>query len=90
MVSQSALAVLAAHLVGLVAAGTTVWNGSFNTITTDALADWSWSNQQGTYQWYIFGSGATTDYVNFDAAYANPADGASTKGAKISLTSTSF
>lgn len=90
MVKHSALAALAAHLITLVAAGTTAWDGSFNDITTDSLSDWSWSNQVGEYQWYIFGSDTTADYLAFDAAYANPDDALSTKGAKVSLTSTSF
>ncbi|CAN8101674.1 unnamed protein product [Discula destructiva] len=90
MVKQSALAALAAHLIGLVAAGTTEWSGSFNDMTTASLEDWSWSNQVGEYQWYIFGTGTTSDYLAFDAAYANPDDASSTKGAKVSLTSTAY
>lgn len=90
MVKQSALAALAAHLVGLVAAGTTEWSGSFDDMTTATLEDWSWSNEVGEYQWYIYGTGNTSDYVAFDSAYANPDDGSVTKGAKVSLTSTSY
>jgi hypothetical protein len=36
------------------------------------------------------GSGAVTDYVNLSPSYKNPADGGSTQGAKISLTSTAY
>lgn len=91
MIKQSVTAALVAQLIGLAAAGTTVWSGSFNEISVASLDDWSWSNQVGEYQWYIFGSdGETSDYVAFDAAYANPADSTSSKGAKISLTDTSF
>lgn len=90
MVKQSALAALAAYFIGLAAAGTTEWSGSFDDMTVATLEDWSWSNQVGEYQWYIYGTGNTSDYVAFDAAYANPDDGSSTKGAKISLTSTSY
>lgn len=88
---SSTLVALAAQFIGLVTAGTTTWDGSFNDITVDSLSDWSWSNQVGEYQWYIFGStGTTSDYLAFDAAYANPADSLSTVGAKVSLTSTSY
>ncbi|KAF3764300.1 hypothetical protein M406DRAFT_28645, partial [Cryphonectria parasitica EP155] len=66
------------------------WSGSFNDMTVATLEDWSWSNEVGEYQWYIYGTGNTTDYVAFDASYANPADGSSTQGAKITLTSTSY
>ena len=90
MIPQSALAVLAAHLVSLAAAGTTVWDGSFNDMTTADLADWSWSNEVGEYQWYIHGDGNTTEYIDFSADYANSADSLSTKGAKITLDSTAY
>lgn len=90
MVKHSALAVLAAHLISLASAGTTVWDGSFDDMTAATLEDWSWSNQVGEYQWYIYGTGNTSDYVAFDSTFANPDDGSSTKGAKISLTSTSY
>lgn len=90
MIKQTALAALAAHLVSLASAGTTVWDGSFNSMTTADLADWSWSNQAGAYQWYIHGDGNTTEYVDFAADYANPADSLSTKGAKITLDSTAY
>lgn len=87
---QSVTAALVAQLIGLAAAGTTVWDGSFNDMTVSSLEDWSWSNQVGDYQWYIYGTGNTSDYVAFDASYANPADSTSTKGAKITLTDTSY
>lgn len=90
MVKHSALAVLAAHLISLASAGTTVWDGSFDDMSVATLEDWSWSNQVGEYQWYIYGTGNTSDYVAFDSTYANPDDGSSTKGAKVSLTSTSY
>lgn len=87
---QSATAALVAQLISLAAAGTTVWDGGFSDVSVSSLDDWSWSNQIGDYQWYIHGDGLTSDYVAFDAAYANPADSTSSKGAKISLTDTSF
>lgn len=90
MMKQSVVAALMAQLVSLAAAGTTAWSGSFNDVTTASLADWSWSNQVGEYQWYIFGTGETADYLAFDASYANSADSTSTAGAKITLTDTSY
>lgn len=87
---QTVILALVAQLTGLAAAGTTEWSGSFNDITTSTLEDWSWSNQAGEYQWYIFGTGTTSDYLAFDASYANSADSSSTKGAKVTLTDTSY
>lgn len=90
MIKQSVTAALVAQLIGLAAAGTTVWSGLFNDVSVASLSNWSWSSQTGEYQFYIFGTGEVSDYVAFDAAYANPADSTSSKGAKISLTDTSF
>lgn len=85
MMKQSALAALAAHLVGLAAAGTKVWDGSFDDLTVASLADWSWSNQAGPYQWYIHGDADTSKYLDFSADAAGPG---ATKGAKITLDDT--
>lgn len=87
MMKQSALAALAAHLVGLAAAGTTVWDGSFDDLTVASLADWSWSNQVGPYQWYIHGDADTSKYLDFSADAAGPG---ATKGAKITLDDTAY
>lgn len=88
---QPVLVAFVAQLAGLAAAGTSVWSGSFDDVTVDTLSDWSWSNQVGEYQWYIYGSdGTTADYLAFDASYANAADSSSTKGAKVTLTDTSY
>lgn len=90
MMKQSVVAALVAQLAGLAAAGTTEWSGSFNDVTVASLEDWSWSNQVGEYQWYIYGTSNTSDYLAFDASYANPADSTSTSGAKVTLTDTSY
>lgn len=90
MMKQSVILALVAQLTGLAAAGTTEWSGSFDDMTVATLEDWSWSNQVGEYQWYIFGTGNTSDYLAFDSTYANPDDSSSTKGAKITLTDTSY
>lgn len=67
----------------------TLWDGRFTADTASELSSWSWSNQAGAYQYYIHGSGDLTDYVNTGADFKNPADSASTQGAKISIDSTS-
>ncbi|KAG9196061.1 hypothetical protein G6011_01182 [Alternaria panax] len=66
-----------------------IWDGRFNDMTSSAeLADWSFSNPVGNYQYYIHGSGPVTDYVNLDATYKNPADTASKQGVKITIDET--
>ncbi|KAK2057244.1 hypothetical protein LY76DRAFT_516720 [Colletotrichum caudatum] len=68
-----------------------LWDGRFNDMTSSTDLDkWSFSNPVGSYQYYIHGSGKTTEYVNLSPDFKNPADAASKQGAKISLTSTSF
>lgn len=42
----------------------------------------------GTYQWYIHGTGPTTEYVNLSPSYKNPADTSSAQGVKITIDST--
>ncbi|KAF8250835.1 hypothetical protein K440DRAFT_638685 [Wilcoxina mikolae CBS 423.85] len=78
-------------LASVVNAGTVIWDGRFNDYTTATDLDkWSWSNQVGSYQWYIHGSGPTTDYVNLSPYFKNPADMASKQGAKLTITPTSL
>ncbi|KKY23003.1 putative carbohydrate-binding module family 1 protein [Phaeomoniella chlamydospora] len=78
-------------LVSSTIAGTVLWDGRFNDISSSAeLAEWSWSNQVGPYQYYIHGNGYVTDYVNLDSSYKNPADSSSTQGVKITIDNTSY
>ncbi|KAF2088680.1 glycoside hydrolase family 131 protein, partial [Saccharata proteae CBS 121410] len=71
--------------------GTVLWDGRFNNMTSsEELADWSWSNQIGSYQYYIHGTSNVTSYVNLDSAYRNPADSSSKQGAKITIDDTSI
>jgi len=78
-------------LAGLACAGTVVWDGRFNDMSSATdLDNWSWSNEVGPYQWYIHGSGATTDYVNLSSAYKNPADTSSAQGVKMTINPTSL
>lgn len=53
------------------------------------LEKWSFSNPVGSYQYYIHGPGAVSDYVNLDATYKNPADTGSKQGVKITIDETS-
>ncbi|THH23170.1 hypothetical protein EUX98_g8009 [Antrodiella citrinella] len=72
-----------------VRAGTTIWSGSFNPYpTVSDFDDWSWSNEVGTYQWYIHGTGPTSDYLALDPSYKNPADTAETNGLRVTIDST--
>lgn len=80
-----------AGLVGVTAAGTILWDGRFNDITSSSDLDaWSWSSEVGDYQYYIHGSEDITSYINLDPTYKNPADSGSTQGAKFTLDSTAY
>lgn len=79
-----------ASVLGL-AATELLWDGRLNDVESAAdIAEWSWSNQVGPYQYYIHGDGDISEYVALSPDYANPADGSSSKGAKISLTDTAY
>ncbi|OAG16619.1 hypothetical protein CC77DRAFT_1034157 [Alternaria alternata] len=76
-------------LLSAVSAGTILWDGRFNEMTSSSDLDkWSWANQVGNYQYYIHGSGATTKYVNLSPNYKNPGDTGSKQGAKITIDNT--
>ncbi|KAF4625283.1 hypothetical protein G7Y89_g12885 [Cudoniella acicularis] len=80
-----------AFFAAAVQAGTIIWDGRFNDLSTSAdLNTWSWSNQVGPYQYYIHGSGTVAKYINFSPDYKNPADSGSKQGAKFTLDSTAF
>ncbi|KAF1351742.1 hypothetical protein EJ07DRAFT_137256 [Lizonia empirigonia] len=77
-------------LISAVSAGTILWDGRFNNMTSSAdLEKWSFATPVGSYQYYIHGSGAVTDYVNLDPAFKNPADTGSKQGVKITIDETS-
>jgi hypothetical protein len=66
-----------------------IWDGRFTKNSAAEIGKWSWENQVGAYQYYIHGSGATTDYVNISPDYVNPADTSSSEGARITVDGTS-
>lgn len=85
------LATASTLLLGLSQAGTIIWDGRFNDYTTATDLDkWSWASQVGSYQWYIHGTGPTTDYVNLSPSYKNPADTGSVQGAKLTISPTAL
>ncbi|KAG6857149.1 hypothetical protein H0H87_008719 [Tephrocybe sp. NHM501043] len=89
MVALKAWALLSAFTLAA-RAGSTVWSGSFNSYSTSADFDlWSWSNQVGSYQWYIHGSGATSKYLALDSSYKNPAATSEQRGLKLTIDQTS-
>ncbi|TDL22203.1 hypothetical protein BD410DRAFT_821374 [Rickenella mellea] len=72
-------------------AGTVLWSGIFNSSATVANFDkWSWSNQIPPYQWYIHGSGPTSEYLALSPSYKNPADTSDAQGIKITIDGTAF
>ncbi|KAF3929671.1 hypothetical protein AA313_de0202504 [Arthrobotrys entomopaga] len=82
---------LAQAFVGSALAGTVIWDGRFNDLSSSSdLNNWSWSNQVGPYQYYIHGSGSVTEYVNLSPSYKNPADSTSNQGVKITIDNTSY
>ncbi|CZR62266.1 related to endoglucanase c [Phialocephala subalpina] len=77
--------------IGSALAGTILWDGRFNDMTSSTdLDNWSWSDQTGPYQYYIHGTENVTSYVNLDSTFKNPADTGSTQGVKITLDSTAY
>lgn len=90
MRSSLLLSGLAANILSA-SAGTILWDGRFNDLSSSAdLEKWSWGNQVGPYQWYIHGPSPVTAYVNLSPDYKNPADAGSKQGAKITLDSTAY
>jgi len=84
------LSYLAANVL-TVSAGTVLWDGRFNDLTSSTdLNKWSWGSQVGPYQYYIHGSSAVTSYVNLSPDHKNPADAGSKQGAKITLDNTAY
>ncbi|KAK8097558.1 uncharacterized protein PG998_013044 [Apiospora kogelbergensis] len=82
---------LVAFLASAASAGTVLWDGRFNDLSSATdLNKWSWGSQVGPYQYYIHGSGAVTDYVNLSPSYKNPADSISKQGAKLTLDATAY
>ncbi|PYI34968.1 hypothetical protein BP00DRAFT_335582 [Aspergillus indologenus CBS 114.80] len=72
-------------------AGTVLWSGIFNSsATVEDFDDWSWSNQIEPWQWYIHGTGNTSDYLGLSTDFKNPADTSDSQGLRISIDGTSY
>ncbi|KAF8898596.1 hypothetical protein BD779DRAFT_1484708 [Infundibulicybe gibba] len=75
------------------ASASIIWDGRFSNYTTATDFDaWSWSNQVGSYQTYIYGNlhgEKASSWVTLGSQYKNPATTAEKQGVKIKLTSTS-
>ncbi|RAH64773.1 glycoside hydrolase family 131 protein [Aspergillus aculeatinus CBS 121060] len=72
-------------------AGTVLWSGIFNSsATVEDFDDWSWSNQIEPWQWYIHGTGNTSDYLGLSTDFKNPADTSDAQGLRISIDGTSY
>ncbi|KAL1981932.1 hypothetical protein VTN96DRAFT_1996 [Rasamsonia emersonii] len=72
-------------------AGNILWSGIFNSSVTVADFDlWSWSNQIEPWQWYIHGSGPTSEYLGLSPDFKNPADTSDAQGIRITIDGTSF
>lgn len=79
-----------ASVAGL-ASAELLWDGRFNDVeSAKDLAEWSWENPVGPYQWYIHGDGPVTEYVELSPDHKNPNDTNSEQGAKITLTDTAY
>ncbi|KAI0735314.1 hypothetical protein C8Q76DRAFT_610363 [Earliella scabrosa] len=66
-----------------------VWDGRFNDYTTAADFDnWSWSNQVGTYQTYIYGNlhgEKASSWLTLGSGYKNPATSGAKQGVKVKI-----
>ncbi|KAE8397592.1 hypothetical protein BDV37DRAFT_276811 [Aspergillus pseudonomiae] len=71
-------------------AGPVLWSGiPDSSLTVDDIDKWSWSNQVGAWQWYIHGSGKTSQYLGVSSEFKNPA-AADAQGLRITIDGTSF
>ncbi|KAE8391630.1 hypothetical protein ETB97_002194 [Aspergillus alliaceus] len=71
-------------------AGSVLWSGiSDSSLTVDDIDKWSWSNQVGAWQWYIHGSGKTSEYLGVSSDFKNPA-ASDAQGLRITIDGTSF
>lgn len=70
-----------------------VWDGRFNDYNTSTQLDtWSWSNQIGSYQTYIYGNlkgEKISSWVTLGSEFKNPATTTAKQGAKVKITGSS-
>ncbi|KAG9128526.1 hypothetical protein FRC07_005893 [Ceratobasidium sp. 392] len=86
-------ALSAAILLVPSALGAVVWDGRLNDYSTAADFDkWSWSNQVGTYQTYIYGNlhgEKASSWYTLGSQYKNPATTGQKQGVKVKITGNS-
>ncbi|CUA67774.1 hypothetical protein RSOLAG22IIIB_03201 [Rhizoctonia solani] len=74
--------------------GAVVWDGRFQDYSTAADLDkWSWSNQVGSYQTYIYGNthGETaSSWYTLGSQYKNPATTTAKQGVKVKINANSI
>ncbi|QRV73135.1 glycoside hydrolase family 131 protein [Ceratobasidium sp. AG-Ba] len=85
----SAVALLAPSALGAV-----VWDGRFNNYSSATDLDkWSWSNQVGQYQTYIYGNlhgEKASSWYTLGSQYKNPATTTAKQGVKVKITANSI
>ncbi|KAH9857906.1 hypothetical protein C2E23DRAFT_153161 [Lenzites betulinus] len=81
--------VLSLFLFAAAVSATVLWDGRFNNYTTAADFDkWSWSNQVGQYQTYIYGNlhGETaSSWLTLGSQFKNPATTGEKQGVKVKI-----
>ncbi|PBL00739.1 hypothetical protein ARMGADRAFT_1006864 [Armillaria gallica] len=87
-------AVFVLILSAVCCSSTILWDGRFNNYSTAAdFNKWSWSNQVGQYQTYIYGNlkGETAStWLELGSTYMNPATAGEKQGVKVKLTASSL
>ncbi|KDQ63766.1 hypothetical protein JAAARDRAFT_390496 [Jaapia argillacea MUCL 33604] len=86
--------ILALLVLASIASATVLWDGRFNNYSTAADFNyWSWNNQTGAYQTYIYGNlqGETaSSWLTLGSTYKNPSTTAEKQGVKVKINSTSI
>ncbi|KAL5636488.1 hypothetical protein ACGC1H_000446 [Rhizoctonia solani] len=74
--------------------GAVIWDGRFNDYSTATDFDkWSWSNQVGTYQTYIYGNlhgEKASAWYTLGSQYKNPATTTAKQGVKVKISANSI
>jgi len=85
--------ILLCLLSASLASATVLWDGRFNNYSTATdFNKWSWSNQVGAYQTYIYGNlhgEVASSWLTLGSQYKNPSTTAEKQGIKIKINGTS-